>query len=196
MQNNNINLDKLNKENLSDQDNNISVSDNIPTDHNSTSPEDNNIIPDNTSDNTADNTTDKPIKSNPAKNGGTLISLADRTLEERREIGRKGGLKSGETKRQRKTMKDTIIDMLSDTISDDLIKEYGLEKLLNGSGKTFQDAVIGATLLGAINGDTKAIQLLRDTAGEAPVLRQEVQQEIITKEDTEMIDSLKQALIS
>lgn len=159
----------------------------------------NSIIPDsvdNTVSDPVDNTINNTNKSNPAKNGGTLVSLADRTLEERREIGRKGGLKSGETKKKRKTMRDTILSMLSQEVSPEKLEEMGVDiSTLNGD-YTMQAAVISAMFRQAVNGSEKAMQLLRDTIGEQPVNRSEVTQEIITKEDTDLMDSLKKSLIS
>ena len=43
-----------------------------------------------------------------------LISLADRTPEERAEIGRKGGIKSGEAKREKKLLSSIYADILAD----------------------------------------------------------------------------------
>lgn len=145
----------------------------------------------NNSTNTSEN---KKVKSDRPQNKN-LISLADRTIEERREIGRKGGLKSGETKRNRKTMRDTIIEMLAETITDDMIKEYGLEKVMNKQGtKTYMDAIMSACLLNAISGDSKSIQILRDTMGEMPTVKTENKTEIITKEDVQTMDNLRKYL--
>lgn len=196
MTDNNINS-KLNTENISDQNNGI-ISDTL-TDNNSDIVQ--NTNPD-TVDNTANTISDTDTNTKPKRNYNpiskkNLISLSDRTIEERREIGRKGGLKSGEKRQERKTMRDTILEMLSETISDDMIEEYGLAKVLKKpGGKSYQDAIIGAALLGAMNGDCKALQILRDTMGEMPTVKTENTTEIITKEDTDLMDSLKQSLIS
>ena len=77
-----------------------------------------------------------------------LISLADRTTEEQREIARKGGLKSGEVRKARKTLKETLLLMLE-------------------QGNT-QDNITLALLQKALNGDTKAYEVIRDTVGEKP----------------------------
>ena len=77
-----------------------------------------------------------------------LISLADRTTEEQREIARKGGLKSGEVRKARKTLKETLLLMLEE-------------------GNT-QDNITLALLQKALNGDTKAYEVIRDTVGEKP----------------------------
>lgn len=149
-----------------------------------------------TENNSTNTNENKKVKSDRPQNKH-LISLADRTPEERREIGRKGGIKSGETKRNRKTMRDTIIEMLAETITDDMIKEYGLDKVMNKQGtKTYMDAIMSACLLNAINGDSKSIQILRDTMGEMPTVKTESRTEIITKEDVQTMDNLRKYLTS
>ena len=77
-----------------------------------------------------------------------LVSLADRTTEEQREIARKGGLKSGEVRKARKTLKETLLMMLEE-------------------GNTQNDITL-ALLQKALNGDTKAYEVIRDTVGEKP----------------------------
>ena len=77
-----------------------------------------------------------------------LVSLGDRTTEEQREIARKGGIKSGEVRRARKTLKETLLLMLEE-------------------GNTQNDITL-ALLQKALNGDTKAYEVIRDTVGEKP----------------------------
>lgn len=72
--------------------------------------------------------------------------------------GRKGGIASGEAKRRKKELKE-IIDLLFE-------KEY-----TNKDGITLSGAEIIATkqMEKAMKGDTKAFEVLRDTAGQKPV---------------------------
>ena len=81
-------------------------------------------------------------------NEENLVSLADRTTEEVREIARKGGIASGKSRRERKTLKEELLLLLSqgdtqEKISLSLIKE-------------------------ALKGNTKAFEIIRDTVGEKP----------------------------
>ena len=69
--------------------------------------------------------------------------------EEAREYGRKGGIASGEARRKRKTLKEELL-------------------LLLEKGDT-QERISLALLQKAMNGDTKAFEVLRDTVGEKPV---------------------------
>lgn len=94
-------------------------------------------------------------------NDENLVSLADRTKEERQKIGRKGGLKRAENIRKRKSLKDELIALLE----------------LNDNNNKISLAL----LTKALNGDIQAFTTIRDTIGEKP--RDEVKN-VITYEDT------------
>lgn len=81
-------------------------------------------------------------------NEQNLVSLATRTERERKEIASKGQKASTEVKRARKTLKETLLMMLEE-------------------GNT-QDNITLALLQKALNGDTKAYEVIRDTVGEKP----------------------------
>ena len=89
-------------------------------------------------------------------NNENLISLADRTKEERQEIGRKGGLKTAENRRRRKSLKEELLALLEINDNNNKISLAILEK--------------------AINGDIQAFTTIRDTIGEKPV--DKVEQEV------------------
>ena len=72
-----------------------------------------------------------------------------RTKEEAKERGRKGGIKSGEVRAQRKTLKEELLLLLS-------------------QGDT-QSKMSLALIQKAMNGDTKAFEVIRDGIGEKPV---------------------------
>ena len=74
--------------------------------------------------------------------------MASRTPRERQEISRKGQKASTEAKRARKTLKETLLLML----------EEG----------NMQNDITLALLEKALNGDTKAYEVIRDTVGEKP----------------------------
>lgn len=81
-------------------------------------------------------------------NEQNLIPNSKRSPSELREMTRKGGIKSGEVRRARKTLKETLLMMLEE-------------------GNT-QDNITLALLQKALNGDTKAYEVIRDTVGEKP----------------------------
>lgn len=94
-----------------------------------------------------------------------------RTVEEARELGRKGGIASGEARRKKKTMREA-----AKMVMDMPIKGYPeLTARLKAMGiseedLTFQMAVISSMMAKAMQGNTKAAAFLRDTAGENPAL--------------------------
>lgn len=81
-------------------------------------------------------------------NEENLVSLADRTTEEQREIARKGGIASGKARRERKTLKEELL-------------------LLLEKGDT-QEKVSLALIQQALDGNTKAFEVIRDSIGEKP----------------------------
>ena len=81
-------------------------------------------------------------------NEQNLVSLAMRSQRERKEIASKGQKASTEAKRARKTLKETLLLML----------EEG----------NMQNDITLALLQKALNGDTKAYEVIRDTVGEKP----------------------------
>ena len=116
------------------------------------------------------------------------------TTEEAQRRGRLGAEKSAEVRRQRKTMRESILDLLAQPLTDDIIKQFGLEDMAKKEGATCQDGILYAALREAFNGDIKAAQYLRDTAGEQPTLRTENHTEIVTKEDMKTMENLKSLL--
>ena len=81
-------------------------------------------------------------------NESNLIPNSDRTPKERQELARKAGIASGKARRERKTLKEELLLLLS-------------------KGDT-QQKISLAILQKAMNGDTKAFEVIRDTVGEKP----------------------------
>lgn len=77
-----------------------------------------------------------------------LIPLNKRTKEEQKAITTAGGKASGESRRARKTLKQELLTLLSE-------------------GDTQQNVSV-ALIQKALDGDTKAFEVLRDTIGEKP----------------------------
>ena len=81
-------------------------------------------------------------------NEENLVSLADRTTEEKREIAKKGGKASGKARAARKTLKEELLLLLS-------------------QGNT-QEKISLSLIQEALTGNTKAFEIIRDTIGEKP----------------------------
>ena len=71
-----------------------------------------------------------------------------KTKKEARERGRAGGIKSGKVRKARKTLKEELL-------------------LLLENGNT-QEKISLAMIQEALNGNTKAFEVIRDTIGEKP----------------------------
>lgn len=84
-------------------------------------------------------------------NEQNLISLKDRTEEEKREIARKGGIASGEARKERATMKKALETLLQE--ADD-------------NGKTYQDKSVLGLIYGAIQGKAENMKLMLQMLGE------------------------------
>lgn len=81
-------------------------------------------------------------------NEKNLIPFSERTESEHRAIAIAGGKASGESRRARKTLKEELLLLLSE-------------------GDTQQNVSV-ALIQKALDGDTKAFEVLRDTIGEKP----------------------------
>lgn len=79
-------------------------------------------------------------------NEQNLKPISSRTARERQEMGRKGAEKANATKRARKTLREELIALLS-------------------KGDT-QSRMSLALIEKAMNGDTKAFEVIRDSIGE------------------------------
>lgn len=93
-------------------------------------------------------------------NEQNLIPGAHRlTVEE----ASKGGKKSGETRRRRKAFAEAFNVLLGQEFTD-----------THGNSKSGVELIAMKTFRAAMDGDLKAMQIIRDTVGEMPVQRVEV----------------------
>lgn len=92
-------------------------------------------------------------------NEKNLIPFNERTESEHRAIAIAGGKASGESRRARKTLKEELLLLLSE-------------------GDTQQNVSV-ALIQKALDGDTKAFEVLRDTIGEKPTDKVEATQTVI-----------------
>jgi hypothetical protein len=98
-----------------------------------------------------------------------LISLGDRTIEEQQKIAQMGGIASGAVRRKKAAMKDVaaMVLGLKRKVSDKTIAQ--LQELgIDAEEITTQTLALMKLGDKAITGDIKALECLRDTAGEKP----------------------------
>jgi hypothetical protein len=112
-----------------------------------------------------------------------LISLADRTTEEQREIAKKGGIASVKARRERKAFKETLELLLKMPLYDGKKQSVNsIKSFANIKGKniTTREAMLIAQVQKAMKGDNQSITFIRDTIGEKPV-------EMIGFQDIELV---------
>ena len=80
-----------------------------------------------------------------------LVSLADRTTEEQREIARMGGIASGKARQEKATMKKTLEMLLNET---------------NNKGKTYRELSTLGLIKGAIDGKAENYKIMIQLLGE------------------------------
>lgn len=104
----------------------------------------------------------------------------DRTTEEQREIARSGGIASGEARRKKRDIR-LALEML-------LEKEF---KDRSGNTVTGAEAIAAKQFEKAMKGDTKAFEVVRDTAGQKPtdkIVVAEVEQSVIDEVERMVLD--------
>ncbi|MBR6984655.1 MAG: hypothetical protein IKH75_14245 [Ruminococcus sp.] len=115
---------------------------------------------------------------------GTLSRLSND--ERSKEIQRAGARATNAKLAERKTFRETIEYMLTLRAKPEDIETLGLEKTA-----TIQDAITMAMLAQSAKGNVKAAQFIRDTAGEMPTIKQEVTADILTAEDRELLQKIR-----
>jgi len=98
-----------------------------------------------------------------------LISLGDRTIEEQQKIAQMGGIASGAVRRKKAAMRDyaQFILGIKRKVSDKTLQQLR-EMGISEEEVTGQTLALMKIMDKAIAGDIKAMEFLRDTAGEKP----------------------------
>lgn len=86
-----------------------------------------------------------------------------RTTTERQEIATRAGIASGEARRRKRDIRLALEVLLEKDITDK-----------NGNTMSTAEAIAIKQIEKALKGDTKAFEVVRDTAGQKPVDRHEV----------------------
>lgn len=98
-----------------------------------------------------------------------LIPFSERSKDEAKELGQKGGIASGAVRRKKAAMKDVaaMVLGLKRKVSDKTIAQLS-EMGIDAEEITTQTLALMKLGDKAITGDIKALECLRDTAGEKP----------------------------
>lgn len=101
-----------------------------------------------------------------------LVPFSKRSVEEARELGRKGGKASVATRRRQKSIRETLKEMLSSEIpkGSDFYRQAKSKLKMIGITKSpnVQDALNIGILQAALKGNIRAAEFVRDTIGEKP----------------------------
>lgn len=104
-------------------------------------------------------------------NDDNLLKMSELTPSQRRANASKAGKASAKARRERMAMRDEarfILGLLVDNGEDYTPEAVKSMAELNGKAITIQTAAMLAVANKAIKGDVKALEYLRDTAGEKP----------------------------
>ena len=101
---------------------------------------------------------------------------SDQNREEASKNGKKGGKASGEARRQKRTFKELfelLLDLpVKDVQTKDFIESLGIDPEL----VTNDMAIVISMYQEALKGSTKAFELIRDTKGEKPAEKIEIEE--------------------
>lgn len=130
-----------------------------------------------------------------AKNIENLIPYGSekdaRSEDEVRAAQKKGGINSGKARRRKRAMKDIISTFGKENAPDAVVaKLVQLGMLEKGESCTMDEALILAQYGKALSGNTKAAEFVRDTNGQKPQERVEIND--LTREKSKLDELLKQ----
>lgn len=111
------------------------------------------------------------------------------TREETRAICSKAGKVSAQKKRDKRTLKEIVLDILSSEAPEEDIKKYGLPE---GTSNSVVMTVAAARK--AKEGDLKAYEVIRDTAGQMPTKEVQLSAEIMTDADKALLEKVQKRL--
>ncbi len=106
---------------------------------------------------------------------------SDQSREEAVKNGAKGGVASGEARRRKKTLREQMEMLLSLPVKDEATRDF-IESL--GISPDEVDNALAITLSmyqEALKGNTKAFELIRDTIGEKPTDKLQIEEAPVIK---------------
>jgi hypothetical protein len=117
-------------------------------------------------------------------------NLVKRSREELIEMGKKGGRANAERIKREQSINEVAKIILKKTVSESKARE-----ILGEYSELLDEYTLGAILtmrqaMEAENGNTKAYEVLRDTAGFKPVDRQEITADIMTENDRKLLEKV------
>lgn len=103
------------------------------------------------------------------------IQKGQLSKEELKKRQSNGGKKSGEVRRQRKQFKESLEMLLQMRVPEKTANNLKtLLPKLKDKDLNCQNAILAGLMKAAMNGNVKAVELIRDTIGEKPVEKVEI----------------------
>lgn len=126
----------------------------------------------------------------------SIENLKRLTSAEARIQGEKGGIASGKARREKRDMQKMAQMMLERVLTGQQIDRTLGEQAesLIGEDRTAMAVMIGKQILEACEGNTKAFETLRDTAGYKPKDQLEVAADIMTEADRALVNKVSKRL--
>lgn len=128
------------------------------------------------------------------------IPITQRDPEERREICRKGAQAVQRIRGEEKSAKESLDRMLKILATDDIIAQADIDNALaerlkrENPDMTLYDVMNAAALGRAISGNVKAAEYVRDTRGDKPHDTLEVNANVTTDQDRELMRQIAERL--
>lgn len=128
------------------------------------------------------------------------IPITQRDPEERREICRKGAQAVQRIRGEEKSAKESLERMLKILATDDIIAQADIDNALaerlkrENPDMTLYDVMNAAALGRAISGNVKAAEYVRDTRGDKPHDTVEINANITTDQDRELMQRIADRL--
>ena len=101
-------------------------------------------------------------------NVDNLVKAEDLTSDELRNRAKKGGKASGKARRDKRDQKQIILEVMSMPLVDGSVEKITSLAADEGANLSINQAIVIQQVKKALNGDTKAAEYLRDTAGQKP----------------------------
>jgi len=107
------------------------------------------------------------------------------TDEQKHERMSKLGKASAQKKRDTRTLKEIMLELLASEAPEEDIKKYGLP-----AGASNSMVMSAAAARKAREGDLKALEIVRDTAGQMPTKEVALTAEVFTDADKKLLDKV------
>ena len=112
-----------------------------------------------------------------------------RTREQHSRDSSKAGKISAQKKRDTRTMKEILLQLLSEPAPEEEIKRYNLPE-----GASNNLVILAAAAKKAQDGDIRAGEFIRDTAGQMPTKEINLAADIITDADRKLLDKVSERI--